>query len=289
MEEGLYGTREEQLEIIKKFRLIDDTFMTKVFEDKECAQLLIRTILNRDDLTVLSVATQFEIKNLQGRSTRLDIFAVDTNGKYYNVEVQRDNDGADPRRARYNSSLLDANSLGAGMQVSELPETYVIFITENDVLKGGKPLYTIHRTIAELDGELFSDGSHIIYVNGQIRNETELGRLMQDFFCSDPHKMNNEVLSDRAKYFKESKEGKYTMCQLMEDYCSKFERRGEIKGRAEGEAKGRAEGRAEGEARGKTEIALNLWKRGMKDLREISEITGLSLEDVKKLIEDATA
>ena len=52
-EQMLYGTREEKLEIIRQFRLIDDTFMTKVFEDKACAELLLRVILNRDDLTVL--------------------------------------------------------------------------------------------------------------------------------------------------------------------------------------------------------------------------------------------
>ena len=30
-----------------------------------------------------------------------------------------------------------------------MPETYIIFITSNDVLKGGLPVYTIERTIQE--------------------------------------------------------------------------------------------------------------------------------------------
>ena len=101
--------RAELLEIIQDFRLMDDTFMNKVFEDKECAELLLRVILGRDDLTVVKVVSQLELKNLQGRSARLDIFAVDNQGKQYDVEVQRNDEGAAPRRARYNSSLMDAN------------------------------------------------------------------------------------------------------------------------------------------------------------------------------------
>ena len=42
--------RAEILNIIENFRLMDDTFMSKVFEDKACAELLLRVILNRDDL-----------------------------------------------------------------------------------------------------------------------------------------------------------------------------------------------------------------------------------------------
>ena len=76
---------EELLNIIENFRLMDDTFMSKVFEDKSCAELLLRVILNRDDLTVVRVVSQFGIKNLQGRSARLDIYAVDDKGKHYDV------------------------------------------------------------------------------------------------------------------------------------------------------------------------------------------------------------
>ncbi|MBD9061549.1 MAG: hypothetical protein EGR45_05955, partial [Ruminococcaceae bacterium] len=115
---------EELLNIIENFRLMDDTFMSKVFEDKSCAELLLRVILNRDDLTVVRVVSQFELKNLQGRSARLDIYAVDEHGKQYDVEVQRSDDGAAPRRARYNSSLLDANLLNPGDKFDELPERH---------------------------------------------------------------------------------------------------------------------------------------------------------------------
>ncbi len=286
---GLPGGREEMLEIIAKFRLIDDTFMTKVFEDKECAELLLRVILDRDDLTVEKTETQFELKNMYGRSTRLDIYAEDTKGKKYNIEVQRDNGGASPRRARYHSSLIDANSLRPGRRLKKLGETYVVFITEHDVLKGGKPIYTIERKIQELDNKIFGDGSHIIYVNGEIRDNTKLGRLMWDFFCADPHKMHNEVLAERTKYFKESDEGVDFMCKLMDDYGKKNRKKGEEIGRKKGERIGRKKGIEEGVQIGSrnaaTEFARSLWSDGICDFERIAKLSKLPLDEVKKLLE----
>lgn len=265
--------RAELLEIIRNFRLMDDTFMSKVFEDKECSELLLRVILGRDDLTVVRVVSQFELKNLQGRSARLDIYAVDNKGKQYDIEVQRSDDGGNPKRARYNSSLLDTNSLLPGEKFDNLPESYVIFITEHDVLNGGKPLYTINRTISELGNAIFTDESHIIYVNGEARTETALGELMQDFFCKDPREIHYKILSDRAGYFKKDKEGVDTMCKSMEDYCEKRARQA-----AELASNERA-----------VRMANNLWNKGERDLQQIADLTDLPLDEVKKLFEGKTA
>lgn len=205
----------KDLERLARLRLLDDDFMTKVFEDKECAEILLQIILERKDLKVLRVQVQYTVKNLQGRSVRLDILAVDETGKIYDIEVQRDDKGAGTKRARYNSSMLDANITEPGEEFEKLPETYVIFITENDVLEGNLPIYHIDRTIQE-SKELFQDESHIIYVNSQITDETELGKLMQDFRCTSAKDMNNPVLAKRVSYFKESQEGVAVMCKEME-------------------------------------------------------------------------
>ena len=201
---------------IQKFCLMDDTFMSKVFEDKRCTELVLRIILNRDDLIVDHVNCQQDIKNLQGRSIRMDILAHDRKGVIYNIEVQNDDAGADPKRARYNSSLLDANITEAGDDYDQLRETYVIFITKNDVLGSGLPIYHIDRTIEET-GEKFKDEAHIIYVNSSIQDETKLGKLMQDFWCKRGEEMNYEVLAERVSFFKEKKEGVNQMCEILDE------------------------------------------------------------------------
>ena len=101
--------------------------------------------------------------------------------------------------------------------MSRLPETFVIFITENDVIGKKKPLYRIERKIEET-GEAFDDGEHIVYVNGADKDaSTALGRLMHDFFCTDPDDMHYKELADKVRYFKEDEEGVAAMCKVMED------------------------------------------------------------------------
>ncbi len=179
--------------------------MNKVFEDKTCAEFLLQIILQRTDLHVQRVHGQHDIKNLQGRSVRLDILAVDEADRVYNIEVQRSDKGAGVKRARYNSSLIDANVTEPGDEYEKLNETYVIFITEHDVLDGSHPIYHIDRMVRET-GALFGDESHILYVNAQIKGDTALGQLMHDFSCTSAEEMHYQILADRVRYFKEDTE-----------------------------------------------------------------------------------
>ena len=103
------------------------------------------------------------MKNLLGRDIWLDINATDSNNTELDIEIQRADKGADSKRARYHSSILDAHLLRPNDDFKDLPETYVIFITENDVIGGNLPIYTIERQITNM-GQPFNDGEHIIYV-----------------------------------------------------------------------------------------------------------------------------
>lgn len=214
--------REKIQRRIKGFRLFDDEFMTKCFEDDiECTELVLRIIMDKSDLKVEKTHVQHMIKNLQGRSITLDIEATDSEQKKYDIEIQRLDSGAKPKRARYHSSLLDANVLLAGDDTEELPETYVIFITENDVMGKDKPIYHINRFVEET-GEEFGDSSHILYVNGGYRDETPLGLLMKDFSCMNASDMYYKKLADRVRYFKEDEEGVNTMSGIVEELMEEF-------------------------------------------------------------------
>lgn len=240
--------RSKYLGYIKKFRLIDDDFMKKVFKDKDCTQLLLRIILNKPDLIVTKVDTEYDVHNLYGRSVRLDVHAIDSSGNEYDIEIQRSDSGAVVTRARYNSSMLDVDSIKASDDFTKLPETYVIFITEHDVLKRNLPIYHIDRVIRET-GELFDDKAHIIYVNNEIKDDTPLGLLMQDFVCTDADDMHYKELAEKVRYFKETEMGVVSMCKAMEEL------------RAEGKAEGKAEGREEE----RNAIIEKMRKAGMSD------------------------
>ena len=50
----------------------------------------------------------------------MDILAVDKQEQVYNIEIQRDDKGVGVKRARYNSSLIDANVIEPGDQYQKL-------------------------------------------------------------------------------------------------------------------------------------------------------------------------
>ena len=256
---------QEDLERIKNFRLLDDDFFTKCFEgDTECIELVLRIVLNKSDLKVVDVRTQVFVENIENRSVRLDVLATDSEGRKFNVEIQRADKGAGKRRARYNSSMMDANLLNKGEDFDSLPETFVVFITENDVIGKGKALYHVGRCFLD-SGEIFDDGSHIIYVNGSYRDETPIGKLMHDFSCKNPSEMYYGVLAERTRFFKESKEGIAVMCKAMEDMRDQAYKEGRIS------------------------MVIQMLKAGKYDLKDIAALSGMSVEELEKLKAGKTA
>ncbi len=215
--------------IIDDMTLFDD-LMSMVFDKNiPATELLLKIILQREDIKVISVVGQKGLKGplANGCSIRLDILAKDISGKMYNVEVQRSESGAVEQRARFHSGMLDARMLKKGQEFKELLDSYVIFITEEDYVKQGLAKYTIDRHIKELDKE-FCDGSHIIYVNGSYRGKDALGLLMSDFRCKNSKDMHYSDLAKGVKHFKEEQEGRERMCRAVEDYATSIAIKTEI-------------------------------------------------------------
>ncbi len=252
---------------IQAMRLMDDDFMTVVFSgDTAATELLLRIILSRDDLRVKSSMTQKEKRNLFGRPVRLDIVAEDTNGRKYNVEVQRAGKGAAARRTRYNLALLDSHTLKKGEDVSALPETYIIFITEHDFLGLGKPFYTVKKvfegTATGERGDLpFDDGCTIIYVNGAYRGNDAIGRLMHDFNCVNADEMYYDAHAERVRFHKQQEQGGKKVCRIVEEYGDERVRET------------------------KKEFMEKLLRKNKLSVEEVAEVAELPLEQVQQMAE----
>ena len=254
----------EDLERLRGFRPIDDTFMRGLFKDNiPLAELVLRIIVGKPDLTLVKCETQADLKRVTGaRSVCLDAYATDNTGKKYDIEIQRADNGADPHRARYHSSALDVENLDEKQEYRELPDSYVIFITENDYYKAGARVYALQNMNSTL-GQPFGDGAHILYVNGQYRGDSDIGRLMHDFNCTKAEDMNFELMAERTRYLKENPKGVGAMCKVMEEL------------RVESFTEGREEGRVE-QAKA---TALKMSQKGMS-IDEISELVGFSIKTV---------
>lgn len=255
---------EKYKNIVKNLTLMSDIFMRNVFKQKECLEYVLQVIMEKPDLRVTDQVIQKDYKNLQGRSAIMDCVARDSNGKQFDVEIQQDNEGASPKRARYHSGLMDMNILNPGQDFDELPESYVIFITRDDVLGYGLPAYHIDRQIKELDKE-FQDEAHIIYVNSRKQEDTALGRLMHDLHCKSADEMHSPVLAKRIYELKETQKGVELMCKEMEKIYSE----------------GLESGEKRGELKAKKETVLSLAEMGLP-VETIAKAVNLSVSDIQK-------
>lgn len=131
---------------------------------------------------------------------------------------------------------------------------------EKDFYGKGESIYPIER-INLVTGKYFEDGEHILYVNGEYRGESDLGKLMHDFNCTQAEDMNFKLLADRTRYLKEDPKGVSEMCRIMEDMRTESLK----------------------------EVALRMLSAGKYALEEIANISGLSLDEVKKLKAEQTA
>ena len=262
-ENGLEVRYERYKGIIKNFTLMSDIFMRNVFKQRECLEYVLQVIMEKQDLKVIEQIIQKDYKNLQGRSAIMDCVARDSEGKQFDVEIQQDNEGASPKRARYHSGLMDMNTLNPGQDFDELPESYVIFITRDDILGYDFPIYHIDRHIKADDS--FQDEAHIIYVNSRKQEDTELGRLMHDLHCKNADEMHSPVLAKRVHELKDTQKGVELMCHEMEKIYS--------------------EGMESGELKKAKETALSMAEEGM-DVKKIARLVKVSEDDIQKWIDE---
>ena len=107
--EGLEQRYERYKEKIKHFTITNDIFMRNVLKETACTEYILQVIMNKKELKVIDQTLQKDYKNLQGHSAILDCVSKDAENNFFNVEIQGENDGASPKRARYHSGLLDVN------------------------------------------------------------------------------------------------------------------------------------------------------------------------------------
>lgn len=263
-------TPEEQhqkdLEDLAKLRLLDDTFMREAFRNNlELAQYMLRIILDKPDLILTKEETQYDLQHLFGsRSIALDVFGEDSEGKQYDCEVQKADDGATPQRARYHSAAMDVDNLKAKVEFKTLPDTYVIFFTENDIFRKCRPIYRIERINLDT-GKMFSDGEHIVYINGAYDNKddsSDLAKLIHDFRCMSADEMLLDPFAERVRFLKETPKGVESMCKIMEERVRDTEYRKAVN------------------------IAVVMLKDGKLSHEDIAKYTSLPLDTIKQLADE---
>ena len=278
MERSLHGTekdrRQKYLSKLKELKLFDDTFFFHCISTfPETLEPMIRIILGRKDLRIVTVNAQKEEGQLFARRGRFDVLAADEEGRYYEIEVQNTYSGVLPQRARFYSALLDYSLLRPSEDYRKLPESFVIIIMANNELKQ-------KRTVAKYtrrneDDEPLNDGSHIVFVNGESRGSgDEVERLMHDFRCTEPEDMNYDFLRRPVEYYKRDRKGRNDMCDVIQKIVN------------EERVSAKAEGVAEGRVKEKTAMVKEMLRKGTIPAKDIADISGLTISEVSALAKE---
>lgn len=223
---------------LRELNLTSDLLSSVVFEDIGAIQDVLRILTRIRDLKILRVEPQRSCRNLYGRSSVLDIWGEDSRGSQYNMEIQIAENEDHLKRSRFIQSRIDSRSLGSGMGYDELPDLYLIFITEKDFLNVKTGITRIIRMIKGTDRQV-ENGVHEIYANLEYPAEDEeVTRLLQFIKDTNDPGISRDGfpnLSARVEYLKNETGGAKGMCELLE------------KEWREGLEEGRKEGRKEGE------------------------------------------
>ena len=245
--------KKTDINLINELRPIDDTLMQKLGEDREFCEEMLRIILNKPKLKVISNSTQKVLHNIDTRSVTVDIKCLDEDGTIFSVEVQKSNDDDHQKRVRYNGACVQIQSLQKGANFKELPDVCMIFITERDFLGKNKTIYHIDRLIRET-GEIINNGYSEIYVNTEIDDKTDLAEYMK--LLKSPLVHNNSrfpVISRLTAYYKNG-EGRKIMCDVVKNYVEERVR----------------------------EIAKRMYDNGA-DVDFISKTTGLTVSQIEEI------
>lgn len=157
-------TIEQKKAKVKDLRPIDDVFFEVLARNPEVMQEILRVIMEDKELTVQDVIVQSDERNIYGRSVRLDALCFLGNGTRINVEVQRSDSDDHFRRVRFNEASITVRDSQPGSEFRDIPDVYVVYISEFDVVGEGLTIYHVNKVIAET-GQIIDDGTRQIYVN----------------------------------------------------------------------------------------------------------------------------
>ncbi len=284
-------------------------------ESRACLRYFLSAMTGREVTVAKLAGGELIPEFVKGKMPRLDVNCEFNDGQKADIELQLTRADDDQKlRALFYACKLCAGSLRRGKAYEGMPSVYQIFLIDFDLFEGeeksgGRKFF--HRAMMRLDGgELLSDRLQILFfdlkVPGQVGESLQRAANWCKFIsgCEDPEVL--EALG-RDEGWKED----YEMAMRAYDKVSAEERawayhlsvdraeadykngiilasrtareEGKKEGKKEGREEGRREGQKEGERNGALFTARNLLTMGLLTHQQISQATGLPIEDIQAL------
>lgn len=246
----------------------DDLFFrVALHQNPDVARVIIATILNRKDFSLLSLRVH----------PRLPAFLAIlrfADGTLFQIELQSYKEKATKRKIVYDQSLFESENLVKSVECHSYLHRIAIFLIDWDYGNSKRPLYHIRNCIMEEKTE-FGDGKEIIIANTKITSSAAtIGRLMNDLSATEAKSIHDLTL--RGVYEITKKDGVHP--HVDEEICRFFE--GAEPGLVE---EWKNQGAEIGRQEGKYQTILGLFKKGVLPEKTAAESLGLSVERFRKV------
>lgn len=218
--------------------------MSVALNDIPACQHVIRIITGIPDLVVKEVRLQHRISKITAHDAILDILAEDSQKRLVNLEIQRKDTIDHARRTRFYAAMIDSECLEKGKDYDQMPDVYIIYISETDLWEAGKTVYNVEKKFKGTEIP-YDDGIYVTYVNAEVNDGSEVAKLMDYFKTADPSDMSQGDLSARIHFLKCEEGGYSEMCEVSEKIYK--------------------EGVIEGVIESKKKTAFNMKNRGYSD------------------------
>lgn len=218
-------TLEEKKAFVQKFNVFDDTFFEMVAKDKSAVEDILRIVFHDSQLKILQLTPQNSVKNLYGRSVRLDALCIMGNGNHITVEIQKSDDDNHLKRTRYIASCITTNVSEPGEKFEHISDVCVVYISKFDLFHKKRRMYHVGKALLDLNTVTpIEDGEHFIYVNGDSdvdaeAEDNDVAELMEYFKNSNGRNNKFPNLSNRVESLKNDEKEVVAMCELVERYA----------------------------------------------------------------------
>ena len=273
----------KELEQIKKLRKItqkqiplsNDVFMIFAMNKKFCEEFL-RVILQDKKLVVIKNNIQKHLPNVFSKSVVIDMLCILGNGSIVNVEIQLTKEKWHAKRIMLYASKIKTYTTKKGTKYKDIKELIIIYLTAKDIFKKGSTVYEVKMNVVSDQGKIvepWDAGLKVYYVNTVgLTNKTinQYLKLLTD----------KTTVSQKYKTTSEIKdliygEGETKMSSEMKKWINDI--------RKDARQEGKAAGIAEGMEKGKIDLALNMFKKKIIELKDAAKLLGMSEEKFSKL------
>lgn len=226
--------------------LCDFALFLSVMKNPKAYRNTLSIILNEPDIKLREVKVEQVILNKSGkRAIRLDAWAMSEDERQFNMEMENHSEkDSIQKRARFYQGLIDTPILKSGKNTKyrELPSTVIIFITQDDIFKKDRAMYTFVETCKEVEGLELEDGTTKIFLNMSSKNGSQvLVSLLQ--YMKETNLNNPEILvkderivelDEIVTEVKQSEEWEAIEMNILDIGIAEGERRGREEGIKEG-------------------------------------------------------